>query len=112
MSDETELDYVTVTTTTDSEDEAKRLATSAVESRLAACAQTSSPIASTYWWDDRVQTATEYRVEFKTKSALAVELTEHIKGAHSYDTPEVVVTPILSGNPAYLQWITTETRAF
>jgi len=35
-------DYVTVTTTTDSVEEAGRLAASAVGARLAACAQTSA----------------------------------------------------------------------
>lgn len=102
-------EYVTVTTTTDNEDEAARLAESAVANRLAACAQVSQPIRSTYWWDGKVETATEYRVDYKTTATLADRLTEHIRSTHSYDTPEVIVTPIAGGNPAYLAWIGTET---
>ena len=98
-------DYVTITTTTDSADEAERLATSGVGERLAACAQVSQPITSTYWWQGVMETATEYRIDFKTTAALAERLTEHLKTSHSYDTPEVVVTPIIGGNPAYLEWI-------
>jgi len=102
-------DYVTVTTTTDSTEEAQRLSASAVEARLAACGQVSQPITSTYWWQGKLETATEYRVDFKTRAALAQRLTEHLKSAHSYDTPEVIVTPVLGGNPAYLDWISAET---
>lgn len=102
-------DYVTVTTTTDSAEEAQRLSASAVQARLAACGQVSEPITSTYWWQGKVETATEYRVDYKTRAELAERLTEHLKAAHSYDTPEVIVTPVLGGNPAYLDWISAET---
>jgi periplasmic divalent cation tolerance protein len=102
-------DYVVVTTTTDSAEEAERLAGSAVEARLAACAQISAPITSTYWWNGAVEIATEYRVEFKTRAALGERLTAHVLASHSYDTPEVIVTPIVGGNPAYLAWIDRET---
>lgn len=102
-------DFVTVTTTTDNPDEAQSLAASAVQARLAACAQVSTPIASTYWWEGKVETAQEYRVDFKTRAELADRLTQHVKAAHSYDTPEVIVTPIVGGNPAYLEWIAAET---
>ncbi|HEV2344358.1 MAG TPA: divalent-cation tolerance protein CutA [Actinocrinis sp.] len=102
-------DFVTVTTTTDSTEEAQRLSTSAVEARLAACGQVSSPITSTYWWQGKVETATEFLIEFKTRASLADRLTEHLKTNHSYDTPEVVVTPITGGNSAYLEWIAAET---
>ncbi len=102
-------DYVTVTTTTDNPDEAQRLSTGAVEARLAACGQVSAPITSTYWWEGKLETSTEYRVDFKTRSELADTLTTHITTTHSYDTPEVIVTPITGGNRAYLAWITAET---
>jgi periplasmic divalent cation tolerance protein len=107
----TAWEYVTVTTTTDNDDEAERLANGAVTARLAACAQVSAPITSTYWWDGKVETATEYRVDFKTTAALAERLTEHLRSVHSYDTPEVIVTPILGGNPAYLAWVKAETNS-
>lgn len=102
-------DYVLVTTTTDSADEAQRLAMSAVEARLAACAQVSAPITSTYWWEGVVEASTEYRVDFKTGRAVADRLVEHVKAMHSYDVPEVIFVPILGGNPAYLDWIGRET---
>lgn len=101
-------DHVTVTTTTDTTGEAERLATTAVEQRLAACAQV-APITSTYWWQGKIESATEYRVDFKTRADLAGPLTVHLKATHSYTTPEVIVTPIAGGNPDYLAWIDAET---
>jgi periplasmic divalent cation tolerance protein len=102
-------DFVTITTTTDTSEEANRLSTSAVEARLAACGQVSAPITSTYWWEGKVEAATEFYVVFKTRAELADRLTDHLKSVHSYDTPEVVVTPIIGGNPAYLAWVSEET---
>jgi periplasmic divalent cation tolerance protein len=103
-------DFVTVTTTTDSLEEARRLSAAVVESRLAACGQVSSPITSTYWWQGNVETATEYRIEFKTREPLARLLVEFLKDRHSYQTPEILVTPIVAGHHDYLDWIATETR--
>jgi periplasmic divalent cation tolerance protein len=103
-------EFVTVTTTTDTAEEAQRLSASAVEARLAACGQVSAPIASTYWWEGKIETASEYLIEFKTRADIADRLTDHLKANHSYDTPEVVITPIMGGNPAYLAWIETETE--
>lgn len=102
-------EYVLVTTTTDSVDEAQRLAMTAVQARLAACAQVSAPITSTYWWEGVVEATTEYRIDFKTDRELAVRLAEHLKATHSYDVPEVIFVPILGGNPSYLAWISEVT---
>jgi periplasmic divalent cation tolerance protein len=102
--------YLQVTTTTDSDAEAHRLAELAVESRLAACGQVLSPITSVYWWEGKVENAQEWMVVFKTAANRVEQLIERLRAEHSYDTPEIVALPIVSGNPAYLDWITEETR--
>jgi periplasmic divalent cation tolerance protein len=96
-------------TTTDSQEAAEALARSAVEARVAACAQVSGPITSTYWWDGAVESAEEWCVVFKTTAERYPALEEHIRAHHSYDVPEVVLLPILAGNPAYLSWVSEET---
>jgi periplasmic divalent cation tolerance protein len=103
--------YVTVTTTTDNLPEAYRLAEAAVTGRAAACAQVSPPVVSTYSSKGRIRTTTEYRVEFKTSVDLADRLTNLLTKNHSSDRPEVVVTPIIGGNPTYLRWIGSELRS-
>ena len=101
--------YLQVTTTTDSEAEARKLAQLAVESRLAACGQVLSPITSVYWWDGKVENAQEWMVLLKTTANRVEQLIDRLRAEHSYDTPEIVAVPIVSGNPAYLDWITAET---
>lgn len=103
--------YVQVTTTTDSRQEAADLARSAVTERLAACAQLVGPIASTYWWEGEIESAEEWMVLFKTTAARFEELAAHITEQHSYDTPEIIATPVVAGSGDYLSWIGEQTTA-
>ncbi|WP_460889583.1 divalent-cation tolerance protein CutA [Promicromonospora xylanilytica] len=104
------VELVQVATTFDAVEEAERLASSAIEARLGACAQVEGPLTSVYRWDGAVQKAEEWRVTFKTTAALAGRLTEHIVSKHSYDVPEVLVTPVIDGHRRYLEWVRDETR--
>lgn len=99
-----------VVTTIDSREAAEVLSHSAVQARVAACGQVAGPIHSTYWWEGKLETAEEWYVVFKTTAERYPALEQHIRAHHSYDVPEIVLTPILAGNPDYLSWITTETR--
>jgi periplasmic divalent cation tolerance protein len=99
-----------VQTTTDSRAEAVELARAAVESRLAACAQVSGPLASTYWWEDSVERAEEWLLTLKLPAAGYPALAEFLTRRHSYDEPEIVALPIVAGSDAYLRWIEDETR--
>jgi periplasmic divalent cation tolerance protein len=102
-------DYLQVTTTTDSRREAAALAQAAVEARLAACAQLVGPIVSTYWWEDEVETAEEWMVLFKTTAARLEELATLVTDRHSYDTPEIIATPVTAGSADYLDWVSEQT---
>jgi periplasmic divalent cation tolerance protein len=102
--------FLQVQTTTDSRAEAVELARAAVESRLAACAQVSGPVASTYWWEDSVERAEEWLLTLKLPAKGYPALAEFITRRHSYDEPEIVALPIVTGSEAYLSWIEEETR--
>jgi periplasmic divalent cation tolerance protein len=106
----TDYQYAQAVTTIDSREAAEALARSAVEARVAACGQVSAPIHSTYWWEGKVESAEEWYVVFKTTAERYPALEAHIREHHSYDVPEIVLLPILGGNPAYLSWITAETE--
>lgn len=103
--------YVLLISTTDSVDEAKSLARLAVEKKLAACVQ-STPIASTYWWKDKVEESNEVLLLFKTTKTSAAKLRAFIETEHSYDIPEVIEIPITGGSDAYLQWISANVPQF
>lgn len=99
-----------VTTTTDARVAADELARSAVEARLAACAQVFGPITSTYRWQGAVEEASEWTVRFKTTTDLFTGLAQHIRDRHGYQTPEILCTPVLDGDPAYLGWLRDQVR--
>ncbi|MGW2785189.1 divalent-cation tolerance protein CutA [Streptomyces populi] len=98
-----------VLTTTDAAEKAEALARGAVAARVAACAQISGPVTSVYRWRGAVETAAEWRVQFKTTAARYPALEEYLLDAHDYDTPEIVATPVVAGNPDYLRWLEEET---
>ncbi|GAA4664196.1 MULTISPECIES: divalent-cation tolerance protein CutA [Amycolatopsis] len=102
-------EHVVVTTTTDSEDSARELAARAVEAKLGACAQI-VPITSVYRWEGEVRTEPEWRVEIKTAADRVAPLVSLLEDVHSYDTPEVIATPIEGGSAEYLRWVIAETR--
>lgn len=101
-------DFVLVRTTVGEESEAGRLAGQVVEARLAACVQW-FPIRSVYRWKGEMEDEVEFLLLAKTTGELAPDLIDFIEQHHSYDVPEIVVTPILDGLAAYLEWIETET---
>ncbi|AJC60126.1 MULTISPECIES: divalent-cation tolerance protein CutA [Streptomyces] len=106
-----DAEFLAVLTTTDSEERAQNLAATAVEARLAACAQIDGPIKSVYQWQGNIETDAEWRVLYKTTAARYADLEKHIKAVHTYDTPEIIATPITGGSNEYLSWLRAETAS-
>jgi periplasmic divalent cation tolerance protein len=105
-----EVQFLQVQTTTDSRAEAMELSRAAVESRLAACAQVAGPVASMYWWDGALERTEEWLVLLKLPADRYDELAAFITERHSYDEPEIIALPIVTGSAAYLNWMREETR--
>ena len=105
------LQCVQVTVTFHAEDIAMAMARSFVEARLAACAQVSGPISSTFRWQGNVRTSTEWHCFLKTTTDRVDDVRRHVKAHYQADTPEVIAVPITDGSAAYLDWILAETRA-
>ncbi len=100
--------YVIVTTTVDNEEAVDRIIAGLLEPRLAACVQ-SSAIHSAFWWKGDIQQVEETRLQIKTSASKCDAVIATIRAVHPYETPEIIVTPILDGDPAYLKWIDAET---
>ncbi len=100
-----------VTTTLPDQAAAERVATCVVEERLAACAQVFGPIQSTYWWEGKVEQASEWYCHLKTTLAQLPGLQARIRELHPYQVPEIITVPILQGNPDYLEWIQETVRS-
>jgi periplasmic divalent cation tolerance protein len=106
-----ESGFVQVVTTTETKEEAERIARSLVEQNLAACVQIIGPICSVFRWKEAVESAREWLCCAKTISEALDAVQELIRSQHSYELPELVVVPILDGSPDYLAWLSSQIRA-
>jgi periplasmic divalent cation tolerance protein len=101
-------DYIQVITTTATREDADRIAQTLVSRRLAACVQVSGPLASTYWWQGAIETASEFECVAKSRQDLFPQIELAICEVHPYQTPEILATRIIAGNEAYLDWLNAE----
>lgn len=90
--------------------EADRVGHIVVEERLAACVNILGQTESIYWWNGKVETASECAALFKTAASRSEALTARIVELHSYDNPAVVIWPISHTPPAYAQWVEEHSR--
>jgi periplasmic divalent cation tolerance protein len=103
-------EYIQVVTTTETKEQAQRIAQVVVEKRLAACAQIVGPISSTYWWKGKIETAEEWLCLMKSANSLLADLERAIRENHPYEVPEIVAMPIATGGESYLNWLSEELR--
>ena len=82
-----------------------------VDDRLAACGQQVTAIRSIYRWAGETHDDPEARVALHTRASLVDRIVERANTEHPYDVPCVLALPILSGNPAYLDWVLAETTS-
>lgn len=97
--------WVQVQTTAVSPEEADRVAAALLEGRFVACVQVLGPLTSRYWWQGRLETATEWLCLAKTTEDRVGEVTAAVVAVHSYEAPEVIVVPVVGGNDRYLRWV-------
>ncbi len=103
-----ENEYLVVSTTTSSAEEAQQIASVLVEQRLAACVQVTGPVQSTYRWQGQVEQAQEWMCHIKTSVVRYPAVEAAIQEIHSYEQPEIIAVPILFGAYGYLQWMRQE----
>ena len=96
---------VIVSTTAESEDLLNQIAYALLQKQLVACCQISGPIKSVYRWNDKVQSSVEHCCSVKTTKKHVAAVMTTIQEMHSYDEPEIIVTPIVDGSASYLKWI-------
>lgn len=109
MADRSSPAAVQVQFAVDAEEAGDAIAEALLAERLAACVQRVGPVRSRYRWQGRLETAEEWLYLCKTTAALAPAATSRIEALHPYDTPEVVVVPLMGGLDRYLDWLAAET---
>jgi periplasmic divalent cation tolerance protein len=99
-------DKTLVLSTTESIDEARRIAEALVERKLAACVNIIPGITSIYRWKGKVQEAEEWLLLIKTNRSAFERLRTALKELHPYELPECIAIAIDDGSEEYLKWIT------
>lgn len=104
-----QVHYLVITSWPDL-DGAKRQARRWVTKKLAASVNILPQMDSIYVWDGELRAGTEHKVFVKTSGERLDALQREIKSAHPYAVAEILHFRIDSGEPDYLDWITTSTR--
>jgi periplasmic divalent cation tolerance protein len=100
---------VMIMTTVKDNEHAKEMAMHLIGGKFAACIQ-ELPIKSHFNWDGKTNSEPEVLLLIKTAADRAEAVVEAIKAKHSYDVPEILISPIIGGFGPYLKWIQDETR--
>ncbi len=99
------MKYVVVMVTTPNRATSLRLAKLLVGKKLAACVNIVPGLTSLFRWKGKVERAREELLVIKTAAPRYPALEKAVRGAHPYETCEILALPVDRGNPAYLRWI-------
>jgi periplasmic divalent cation tolerance protein len=91
-------------------DTASRVAQTLVEEKFAACANLIPAVHSIYRWKEKIETAGEVIVFFKTIHDRQAAFEEKLRSVHPYEVPELIFVKIDSGSPDYLRWVNDNCR--
>ena len=98
-------DVIQETATTETKEDAARIARDLLEKRLAACVQIIGPITSSYWWREAIEQSEEWLCLIKSRADLFSQVEAAISAIHPYDVPEILAVPVMAGSAAYLEWL-------
>jgi len=96
---------IVVLVTAPGAEDAVRIARALVSEGLCACVNVIGPIRSIYRWEGKVCDEAEALLLVKTRATLFDRLAARVRELHSYEVPEIVALPIVTGSEPYLRWI-------
>ncbi len=100
-----ENNYIIVFVTTANKAEAEKITQTLLKEKLISCANIVNPVTSFFHWKGSIDKAEECLVVMKSRIDLFAELSEHVKGLHTYEVPEVLALPIVTGSEPYFAWM-------
>jgi periplasmic divalent cation tolerance protein len=102
-------DFIQIHWNSGSIDEARKVSRYLVQERLVACANIIPWIESIYMWNNKMETAQETKVIFKTHVQKFDAVKKIIKENTTYEVPEILKITIDDGNQEYLDWLADST---
>ena len=106
-----EPDVLLVITTLPDRATAELIADTLVTDGVAACINILAGCTSIYLWEDKLNHTDEVPLLIKTSSTSYPRLESLLRKLHPYELPEIIALPVSAGLPAYLNWVTQETKA-
>ena len=97
--------FIIVLVTCADKAEAEKIAQALLKEKLIACANIINPVTSFFHWSGKIDKCEECLVVMKSRLDLFGELSECVRGLHSYEVPEILAFPIVEGSGAYLGWM-------
>lgn len=97
--------HLVVTTTAGDQQLLIQIAQQLLQRKWAGCCQIVGPITSLYQWNQQIELASEWICLIKTTTERYPQVEKLIRELHSYETPEIIATPIVQGSPDYLNWL-------
>jgi len=102
------MTYQLVLSTCADSESAELLASTLVESGLAACVNIVQGMRSVYRWKGEVVKDDELLLVIKSRSDRFEQLKQAILERHPYELPEVIAVSIDAGHSPYLAWIDSQ----
>ena len=84
---------------------ADRIAHTLIAEKFVACANIIPAVHSIYRWKDKIETAGEVIVLFKTTLDRQAAFQEKLQSLHPYEVPEIICVNIDIGSRDYLRWV-------
>jgi len=97
--------YILVLVTTKDFKEAETISKELLKQKLIACANIVNPVVSHFHWSGKICKSEECMMIMKSRGDLFPKISERVKALHSYEVPEIIALPIVSGSIDYLAWI-------
>ncbi len=102
--------YIVIFITASNKNEAERIARALLKNKLAACVNIVGGVESFFWWQGKIDSASEALLVIKSKKQKLNKIIKLVKSMHSYEVPEIIALPIASGSRQYLKWIDESLR--
>ena len=99
--------YIIVLVATKDRQEAEKITKALLNERLIACGNIVSSVTSFFHWSGQIEKSDECLVVMKSRMDLFAQVTERVKGLHSYEVPEILALPIVDGSKTYLDWLSS-----
>ena len=96
--------YIIVTTLTKDKKVAQSICDTLLNKNLVAGCQVTK-VTSKFWWDNALQFATEYKLEFRTVESFYDLIKDEIIELHDYEAPEISAIELRDANDEFIEWV-------